>query len=212
MRNIGIIPAAGQAKRFGNIPKELLPLPDGLTLLDHAIVRLSFCDKIIIVSNQEKILLHRVIIGDRADIVLQDGNEMYGAWLTACNHCSADNYYMTMPDTYMPDDVFDGLTPCDFSMGLFETNEPERYGIYFDGNVIDKPKYAKTPAQAWGALQWSSDTLSCWQADRCETYTQAINDSLTRYYNTWKIQYYYDCANTNKYLHLLDEMRTTCQE
>ena len=207
MYSIGIIPAGGHAKRFGSIPKELLPLPDGCTLLGHAIMRLSFCDKVVIVSNDEKIALHREIVGERAEVVKQSGNEMYGAWITACEHSPADNYYMTMPDTYMPDDVFDGVEPATFSMGLFETNEPERFGVFANGNVIDKPTNAPVPSLAWGALQWSYATFMRWQEHDCKTYTQAINDVLTGIFSTWNIKYYYDCANTIQYLKLLDEMR-----
>jgi len=207
MYKMGIIPAAGKAKRFGGIPKELLPLPDGSTLLDHTIARLSFCDKIIIVSNNEKIAIHRKIVGERAEVIEQSGNEMYSAWITACGYCHADNYYMTMPDTYLPDDVFDGVGPATFSLGLFETNEPERFGIFANGNVVDKPVNAPVPSLAWGALQWSYATFMRWQEHNCETYTQAINDALTINHSTWSIKYYYDCANTIQYLKLLDEMR-----
>jgi len=207
MLSVGIIPSGGHAVRFGGIPKELLPLPDGYTLLDHAIERVSFCDKVIVVSNDEKIALHRAIVGDRAEVIPQYGHEMYGAWLTACEHVHADRYYMTMPDTYMEDNVFDKLHLSHFSVGLFETNEPERFGVFLSSSVIDKPTNAPIPSLAWGVLQWSSATLNRWREYGCETYTQAINLALDYSYNTWRITKYYDCADVKQYYRLLDEMR-----
>ena len=209
MVRIGIIPAAGRAIRFGRIPKELLPLPDGRALIDHAIDRLSFCDRVVVVTNSRKEPFHNAIVGGRVTLVYQQGNEMLGAWLTACGLYRADHYYMTMPDTYIKRDAFaDCPHDKDFTLGVFETFEPARFGVIEDGLVHDKHKAAATPATAWGALAWSDDIYRLWLDKKVWDYTVAINEALKcAGLHTWQIGEYHDCADAYRYGQLWDVLR-----
>ena len=87
---VGIIPAAGQALRFGGVIKELLRLPDGRTLLEHAVERLAHCDRIVVVSNADKVDKHIPKLEGKAGVVIQQGNEMWGAIQTAMVTYDAD--------------------------------------------------------------------------------------------------------------------------
>ena len=201
---IGIIPAAGKATRFGGLYKELLPLPDGRSLLEHAMDRLRFCDHIVIITNPEKADMHLAVVGKRASLQLQVGDEMWGAIKTAYNTHDADRYCMTMPDTYVKDDVFKYMVGNSFGMGLFKTDEPERFGILQDGWVTDKFKDAAKPANAWGVLSWAKHVCDIWNDTKVNNYTSAINTAITAVdYGTWNIGEYYDCADMQRYMELL---------
>ena len=209
-RRIGVIPAAGKAIRFGRIPKELLPLPDGRALIDHAVDRLQFCDRIVLVTSDEKLPFHQAIAGDRVTIVCQEGNEMFGAWMTACSLYKGDRYYMTMPDTYIDGSAFEGCPEAiEFALGLFDTYEPHRFGVLAEGGVRDKWDNAPVPAKAWGALMWSRKVYEEWAADkRLWDYTKAINNALHYGLNTWNIGKYFDCADAGRYGELWDYLRS----
>lgn len=209
MVRTGIIPAAGKAIRFGRIPKELLPLPDGRALIDHAIDRLAFCDRVVVVTDSRKAPFHNAIVGGRVTLVYQQGSEMLGAWLTACGLYRADRYYMTMPDTYIKQDAFaDCQHDEDFALGVFETYEPERFGVIDGGLVQDKHKAAATPATAWGALVWSDDVYRLWLDKQVWDYTVAINEAVKcAGLHTWPIGEYHDCADAYRYGQLWDRLR-----
>jgi len=69
---LGIIPAAGQASRFGGLNKELLPTRDGTSFLMKAVQRLPV-DRVVIVTNTDKIAAHARVIGSAADYDIQQG-------------------------------------------------------------------------------------------------------------------------------------------
>jgi len=209
MVKIGIIPAAGKSIRFGRIPKELLPLPDGRALIDHAIDRLSFCDRIVVITDSRKVAFHQAIVGGRVTMTYQEGNEMLGAWMTACSLYVGDRYYMTMPDTYIRADAFSGCPhDTDFALGTFQTYEPERFGVLGEGGVIDKWEDAPVPATAWGVLTWSRRVYELWESKRVWDYTTAINTGLGYAgLHTWDIGEYHDCANAMHYGQLWDRLR-----
>ena len=201
---VGIIPAAGKAARFGGLYKELLPLPDGKSMIEHAVDRLKFCDRIVVITNCHKFHLHQELLGDRVILLNQQGYELWGAIRTAYNHFDADRYYFTMPDTYMRDDVFLNMPDASFSFGYFMTNEPERFGVFQDGKVTDKFGDAVIPAMAWGVLSWAKHISDMWNDKRVESYTDAINLAIALDdWDKWPIGDYYDCANMQRYMELL---------
>lgn len=205
---LGIIPAAGKATRFGGIVKELLPLPDGRSLLEHAVSRLSFCDRVVVVTNHRKTEAHKRVLDD--DIILQDqiGYELWGAIQTVYQTFDADRYYMTMPDTWIDPSAFDEVPNNSFALGYFFTMTPERFGVLKDGYVVDKDEEATRPAQAWGALAWDRHVCEIWDERKPENYTQAINLALSNVdWGTWQIGRYYDCANMQRYMELLDHLK-----
>jgi hypothetical protein len=210
---IGIIPAGGNAIRFGGIYKELLPLPDGRAMIEHAIERVSFCDRVVIVTNKDKCRLHRRYADKNITVIEQSLPEMWGAIATAQYAYDADQYYMTMPDTWMELDAFWGVPETDFAYGYFLTHQPGRYGVYIDGKFVDKPTTATVPAMAWGVLTWSRRIKELWQAENVKDYTQAINTALKNTRNGhWSIGSYFDCADMDRYMELLDYLRKDSNE
>lgn len=202
--SIGIIPAAGKATRFGGLFKELLPLPDGRSLLEHAIERVAFCDRVVVITNSKKYQAHHDLLGDKVILLDQQGHELWGAIKTAYNHYDADRYYFTMPDTYIRADVFRNEPGASFNLGYFLTNEPKRFGILHDGVVIDKANVTERPAVAWGVLSWAKHICDLWNERRVENYTQAINVAIAQNdWDKWPIGRYYDCADMPRYMELL---------
>ena len=205
---VGIIPAAGRAERFGGVTKDLLPLPDGRPLLAHAVERLSFCDRVVVVSNAFKAPLHRVHAQGRVTITRQRGSGMWGAIKSAMNAYEADQYYMTMPDTWMQPDCFAGVPDCDFAYGYFLTNTPERFGVLHGRRFVDKPKAVATPAVAWAVLTWSKRIRNLWNDLQPVDYTEAINLAIEESKGChWVVGPYFDCANMSRYMELLDYLR-----
>jgi hypothetical protein len=211
--NLGIIPAAGKAKRFVGIAKELLPLPDGRSLLEHAVDRLAFCDKIVIVTNTQKWqshmdVLHRLPNNKKVELITQEGDELMGAIRTAYLHFDALHYHMTMPDTWCVDNAFEKRPDASFSYGYFLTSEPERFGCLVDGYMVDKQPAKVMPSVAWGILSWARHINYLWEERRVEDYTQAINVALANGdCKSWPIGAYYDCADMKRYVELLNYLQ-----
>jgi hypothetical protein len=206
---IAILPAAGNSIRFGRIPKEMLPLPNGRSLIDHAIDRVEFCDRVVIVTSHSKALLHSQLMDRNAKIIQQVGNEMYGAWATVCGLYNADRYYMTMPDTWMPADAFmDCPDNVDFALGVFTTYEPERFGVFAEGGIVNKDENQPVPATAWGALMWTRKVYDDWQKQGITDYTEAIVRAMSRFtWSTWDIGEYHDCATAYHYGKLWERLK-----
>ena len=199
--NLGVIPAAGSATRFGGILKELLPLPNGNSLLREAINRLDmFCDATVIVTTPEKIQAHAKEAGIRAIYAIQEGdNDIWSAIRTAIS-IPADTYLFTMPDTYLDRHTFVSYKGGEFGMGLFVTDKPERFGCLVDGKVVNKAKNVLTPAHAWGVLAWTSLVADMWREGIYADYTDAINAAIEEFgAETWKIGLYYDNASLADY-------------
>jgi hypothetical protein len=208
--NIGIIPAAGKSTRFGGLFKELLPLPDGRSLLEHAVDRLDFCDRIVVVTNFEKAEYHQRLLGKNRKVLLQQqmGKELWGAIRTAYNSVDGDRYFMTMPDTYIGQHAFSDPPTDSFGLGYFITNEPNRFGILQDGFVTDKYQDARIPATAWGVLTWAKHICDLWNDREVEDYTQAINTAIMNGdWGKWPIGEYWDIANMQRYMELLWHLR-----
>jgi hypothetical protein len=209
--NLGIIPAAGKAKRFVGIAKELLPLPDGRSLLEHAVDRLAFCDKIVIVTTRDKWQSQLDVVRDRKNIHLinQEGAELMGAIRSAYRHFDALHYHMTMPDTWCVENAFEKRPDASFSYGYFLTSDPERFGCLVDGYMVDKQPVKVKPSVAWGILSWARHINYLWEERRVEDYTQAINVALANGdCGSWPIGAYYDCANMKRYIELLNYLQS----
>lgn len=196
------------AVRFGGIYKELLPLPDGRALIEHAIERLSFCDKIVIVTNREKFRLHGRYTGKGVSMLLQTEPEMWGALSCAQYAFEADEYYMTMPDTWIKPSAFANAPDTDFAYGYFLTHQPGRFGVWMGDRFVDKPTDATVPAMAWGLLKWSKRIKALWECEHVENYTQAINAAVRHANNGhWFIGNYFDCADMQCYMELIDYIK-----
>lgn len=206
LNNIGIIPAAGKAVRFGGIFKELLPIKN-TTLIEQAVERLSHCDSIILISNADKIRDHAHILGDRVIYTVQtQGKDIWGAIITAMEAVDGYRYTFTMPDTYMPTESLRKPPVGDFGLWTFKTDMPDRFGCIVDGRIINKDEAVLKPATAWGALTWTSDVRDFW-FDRpwIETYTEAFNLAMGAFsHGTEKLGFYQDVASLKDYAELLN--------
>ena len=120
--NIGIIPAAGKAVRFGGILKELLPAQDGISFINHAANKLrGICDFIIVVTNTEKIQNHMQDLKDVVFIEQANNLNLLGAVQTALQ-IKAERYYFTMPDTFTDQNIFAGISLHEYlTIGIFKT-------------------------------------------------------------------------------------------
>ena len=202
---LGIIPAAGKARRFGGVLKELLPLPNGVSFIAEAVLRLrNYCDDIVVVTSEEKIRDHAKELGGNVFYAIQeDDRDIYGAMVTGMQF-EADHYLFTMPDTYMPRNSFSGYKDEPFAMGMHKTMIPERFGCFYKGSVINKDKDIPTPAIAWGVLAWSRIVRDYWLVSDLQNYTDAINEAGYEFsFNTFELGFYHDNASIEDYMQLL---------
>lgn len=206
---LGIIVAGGEAARFKGIPKELMPISDTETLLSRAVEVLSFCDKVQIITSREKIgqQSRAIPAGDKVFYTIDNGAGMWDA-MTHSFPFMADCNYFVMPDTFLPLNAFDGYEQKRrFGLGCHLTNKPERFGCIYDGVVINKVAKHRTTAKAWGVLVWQRAVVDHWKMLSDLDYTSAINVAMQDMgYETWMLEYYYDCATLKDYLDMMGEV------
>lgn len=199
---LGILPAAGKAERWGGYPKELLPISETDTLMSRAVQSLKECgcDSVLVVTNPGKIQLHAYHLKDWDPIhfVIQQGRELWGAVTTAIQ-MPVDEYYFMMPDTYLPQLPFPQSVKADLCLGLFSTNEPERFGVLRADQLVDK-QAGPIPCLAWGVLAWRRSVAEFWRSRQFASHTDAINSAIRAFgYSTWHLDYYYDMGSMDYY-------------
>ena len=203
---LGVIPAAGKADRRGGYPKELLPISSDHTFMSRAVNSLLMCgcDLVMVVTNPAKIHLHAYHLRDWANVLfsIQQGDEMWGAMTTALN-TPAEEYYFMMPDTYLPDRPFPQSLKMDLGVGVFLTEQPERFGVFRGREIVNKQP-SETPGLAWGALAWSKAVASFWESKSYSDYTNAINGAIQEFsFSQWHLAYYYDMGSMDHYADFL---------
>jgi hypothetical protein len=210
IKSLGIIPAAGNAERFGGVYKELLPAGSNETLLHRAVRTMGICEMTSVVTNPQKVAAHMEALSDKERTVFigqcDYGWIEQGAWaaiFTAITEIEAENYYYMMPDTYIPTHTFAESGINTFAIHTFETDMPDRFGILKDGYVTDKPPL-KGLHSAWGALSWSKGVRDFWLHRKPDTYTEAINTAINEFgYVTIPLDYYHDMASWEDYQRLV---------
>jgi hypothetical protein len=206
MRTLGIVPAAGKAKRFGGIMKECLPDRNGIALIKRTVAQLyQFCDDVVVISNAKKISEHARVLGTECTYRIQGPtSDIWGA-ISEGIKIPADRYWFQMPDTI----VQYGLLLHDdpkFAMGVFDTDKPERFGCLQDGWVLDKSDQVESPAKAWGVLRWKREVVDLWNEEGPIDYTDAINMAIGMFdYETFELKSYNDMASVQDYLEYLRE-------
>ena len=203
---LGIIPAAGKADRWGGYPKELLPISNERTFMSRTVDSLLMCgcDQVIVITNPAKIHLHAYHLRDWANVLfsIQQGDEMWAAMTTALD-TPAEEYYFMMPDTFLPDRPFPQSMETDFGVGVFLTEQPERFGVLRGNEVVNKQP-SETPGLAWGALAWSKAVASLWKSKFYSGYTSAINGAIQEFgFSQWHLAYYYDIGSMDHYSEFL---------
>jgi hypothetical protein len=212
MGSLGVIAAAGKAKRFNGILKELLPVGDGISLLERNIKLLYACDSILIVSTPEKMAAHAAVASKYSKVSLTPQRrdwDIYGA-MYAGMWFPHDRIHFVMADTYMPMNVFKGDTGiAPVFLGFHKTDEPWRYGILNPSGrleVVNKPSDLTGKHMAWGALGWSNEVTKELFYRSKLSYTQAINIMLKKFpVMLDKMEYYYDIGSWEHYWRFVHE-------
>lgn len=222
---LGVVPAAGTATRFGGTRKELLPISKNEAVIDRSMTALGRAtDAILVVTSQEKLPILAQYLDSRqygAPVfyaIQGGGNDIMGAILTALDF-PAERYLFAMPDTLIEDDAFAIYPSTDFSMGLFETDTPERFGVLTGRRIFNKQAAAHlsspSPWPAWGILSWTQQCAYYWQElvlryrldanivdginDELD-YTTAINGAIERFgLSHWQMGTYRDMADIYEY-------------
>ena len=169
MLKLGIIPAAGKADRFGGIAKELLVAKDGTTLLQHAVSQLSFCDLVLVITTDDKFVIHSKICGD-CMFTQQFGDGFINAVFTGLQ-IEADRYFVVMPDTVFAPSVLDIFGKdieaggYNYFYGYFMTRYARRFGVKIGSLWRDKPDLpdlAEPNYKAWGMFGVGRDMRDRW--------------------------------------------------
>ena len=207
MKTLGVIPAGGKASRWGGYLKELLPLYDGLSIIDHSVeaMEAASVDAILVVTNRAKLAPLASHLGRRPwyvpilYAVEERGLDIWGGILEALR-VEADEYLFAMPDTFYPPGAFQVRPESDFALAIHQTAKPERFGILQGNQVINKREHPPGVYDAWGLIAWSGRVAELWRAADIGNYTEAINAAIEGFgLKTWHIDYYHDMATFDDY-------------
>jgi hypothetical protein len=200
---LGIIPAAGKATRFGGVLKEMLPLDEHTALIDTAYNSFKYCGSVLVVTSLTKLVTLAAHLPDCTFRIQQDGKDMWGA-IAETLELSGKRNLFAMPDTYFNHDCWGRELADDFTLGLFNTDKPERFGMLRGNKIVDKQPGAA--GKAWGVLAWSDRVAEYWfeNFNSIETSTQAFNMAMDKFgFSTFDLAYYYDCATMEAYKEIL---------
>jgi len=178
---IGILPAAGNARRIHGLPKFLLPIPNGFLLMRHLNMMhkadLSIGARIGVTSVYYDVLAH---IGYGVNIYRPYHHDtMTQTVLSALQFMPAnEDVLFGLPDTYIEDDqcyakLAAALADCDVAVGVFllgNHNHMSKLGMVAftkDMKVVDVIEKPQTSylEYAWGALAWQPQFWQYLQPD-----------------------------------------------
>lgn len=204
---LGVIPAAGRASRFGGTLKELLPIGEGVHLLDNAIrqAQALHADEAVVVTRAHKAAAHAGHIqhfvpdANVSFTVQSDNDDMWGAIRTTLHRRKES--VLVMPDTVFHTE--ESIPACDFALGLFFTEEPWRYDVLIDRELHNKPAVAGLH-NAWGCVYWSKDVAHFWhEMEKLSPYggfTEAFNSAMGVFgFKTFNIFQYHDLGSWEHY-------------
>jgi len=199
----GILPAGGKALRWQGLPKECLPIHNGLTLVSRnvKILQKMRCDPVVIVTTPEREAVLRYVLRDWEGVEYTYNDQgLLASCLEACRYAPNDEYVMIMPDTIFNGQVFPYPLESSFYMGMFDTNYPERFGTLRDGQIVDKAPSTQTE-RAWGTLAWKEHVTQFWlkrgDVDQNIAFTAAIKAFGVE---DLPISFYVDIASFEDYL------------
>ena len=187
---VGLICAAGFAERWGGVLKELLPVANGITLLERCAWSMikGGADRLVLVTRASKLAsqmdrLQRAFQHTPIAAVLRpaDPGTMWDSMQAGLRFCRGARVLFGMPDTLFDGDVFQRLVKDDptFGLGLFETTQRGRFGILRELTVTDKEKGGMFPAMAWGVATWSWSVTEQWLSTPFHRYDEAFSHALT---------------------------------
>ena len=170
----------------------------------HRTVRIlwQFSDAVVVISNPNKIAQHAQELEGFSNVyfVLQNGDTLLSGIRSVT--LEADYYFFAMPDTVFPETVFPHPPHPSFMMlGLFDTLEGHRYGVWRDGRIDDKnPENRGQLLKAWGVLGWPQSVMKILGETYLTNHTDALNLALEQVkHYTVSIDSYYDFASFEEY-------------
>ena len=219
-RNI-ILPAAGDAVRFGGVPKELLPMTATQCLLTYNVfTALAVGGTPIIITNPHKLYWHRKAL-ERAGIaeelvefrVRKDyrHKDMWGSFERGLDPGVAGG--LLLPDTMIPF-ADPALMPhpervlmrgefCQLAFGLFETATPERFSIVTPYGICTKQKDAPGNL-AWGMLLWEAAATDFLLAQEVEHYDRALERAMLALpWDTFRLPAFHDLGTFEDYVRFM---------
>jgi len=200
IKTLGIIPAAGDASRFGGVAKELLPIDDnGLTALENCVRVVGYGNsaEFMIFSTPVKAAVHESLVPD-AEIIVHPFDNL-AAVVAYAARTQAAWYVFAMPDTVIPMLSLAREVTHDIVAGTFETDKPGRFGIFVDDHIVDKPPHGGT---AWGVWVWSWRAMQrlAGYCEQTKDLTAALNLLIGEFgYDTFPLDYYVDFATFADY-------------
>ena len=205
IRRVGIIPAAGRADRFNGTLKELLPVSKNKVIMDYAIeaMEIGGCNPIVCVTSVRKVAALAEKSPDLLYTIQTGTRDIWGAILAGLA-VEADEYCFAMPDTVVPEDIFKRALACDFMLGTFETDKPERFGMVRDHAIVNKMK--GDPGKAWGVLMWTRKVRDYWLNYDYDinNYTHAFNMARTwAKWQTFDMEGYTDISSFEDYKRMI---------
>jgi len=170
---IGILPAAGEAKRMHGIPKYLLPVEGGYLIDIHIrnLTEAGFCNGIYVGARAEDLPVMKPFISSIATITpVKEHWNMSRTVLSLLdqNYDALHNETIVfgMPDTYIEDEYAYHSLRCavddwnyDIAVGLFQHQPGQKYGGMCRVEnetlveVVDKPTTTDLTL-IWGAIAW----------------------------------------------------------
>ena len=203
---IGIVPAAGKSERFGGMLKELLPYEDESFLRRTIRILRARCDYVVVITNPQKIMQHSWELAPFGNVylVVQQGTNLL-AGIKSVN-LKADYYLFAMPDTLFSDFPKE-IDESKFLVGLFDTIEGHKFGVWHEGQFDDKnPNNKGLSEKAWGLLGWPYSVMQILRETYLTDHTEAFNLALElTLHETFQMDYYYDVADFESYRELVSK-------
>lgn len=199
-----IIPAAGEAVRFGGLPKELLPISETDCSLTRAVrVAERLGGEPVIMSNPMKEFFHHAAL-QRAklecEVVVRNNYQHKDLWGSIERGLEPGR----AGGLLLADTVSDGViilpgAQCKLTFGYFHTSEPSRFSILLPDRIATKED--KPPGnQAWGMVFWDGDVTDFLLAQEVTHYDRAFELAIKQFATRlFKLNYYFDLGTFKAY-------------
>lgn len=205
---IGLIPAAGYAERWGgSFIKEFLPVGNKRWLLDTAIYQLAGlgCDRIIIVSNTEKLAPHmrhvRTHCPNTRVTFTIGGDTMWESIKRGLQFAYGDDVILRMPDTLVNlNNRLDPIPRTDIKFGVFRTNQPDRFSVLYQGTFQKGKHIPEGDHIAWGMVSWQGHISQYFLDGQFQDFDTAFNSAKEKFETSYfGISSYTDFASFEDY-------------
>jgi hypothetical protein len=205
-----IIPAAGDAVRYGGIPKELLPISETDCSLTNAVKLAQGLGDPVIISNPHKEYFHRKAL-DRAhlicEIVVRQDYQHKDLWGSIERGLELERAGgLILADTVTLFNAAHTFQTAPLEFGIFETKEPERFSIVTPEGIYTKHK-SPPGNQAWGMMLWNADVTNFLLGLEVDHYDRAFESAMHHF--NWKafpLSFYHDLGTFKAYREFLEKI------